>query len=384
VGWDEILEGGLAPNATVMSWRGLEGAVAAARQGHDTILAPGPVLYFDHRQSTSPDEPPGRGKLSTLKSVYAFDAEPAELTPAERRHVLGVQATMFSEHIRTDERAYLMLFPRLAALAENAWTPRQSHSWDRFVDRLPATLDRLTDLGLAYDAVPFEPQAAFAAPTGETITTSLGTGLDVGEVRYTVDGAEPTAASRRYDGPLTLKSGTRLRARTFLAEHPLGRARAWTVSPETALTRRSHELARCTDGLILNLEDDGADAQGQRATFMLDLLNPCWIWKDADLSAGARLTVTVGQLPFNFQLGNKLEPLPLRPPSRPEGELEVRFGCKGPRLATVPLTDAARNPGLTVLQIEAPARGRGDICFTFAARKIDPLWALYSVEIAPR
>ena len=100
-----------------MSWRGLEGAVAAAKQGHDTVLAPGPALYFDHRQSTSPDEPPGRGKLSTLKSVYAFNAEPSELTPEQHKHVLGMQATMFSEHIRTDERAVTMLFPRLAALA---------------------------------------------------------------------------------------------------------------------------------------------------------------------------------------------------------------------------------------------------------------------------
>jgi hexosaminidase len=87
---------------------------------------------------------------------------------------------------------------------------------------------------------------------------------------------------------------------------------------------------------------------------MLDILNPCWIWKDADLTNGAKLTVTVGQLPFNFQLGNKLDPLPVRPPSRPEGELEVRFGCKGPRLATVPLTEAARNSGLTELQVDVP------------------------------
>lgn len=382
VGWDEILEGGLAPNATVMSWRGLDGAVAAAKQGHDTVLAPGPVLYFDHRQSTSPDEPPGRGKMSTLKTVYAFDAEPSELTPEQHKHVLGVQATLFSEHIRTDQRAVTMLFPRLAALAENAWTPRQKQSWDSFADRLPATLGRLSDLGLNYDPVPFEPQASFETPAA-TIATQLDTGLQVGQVRYTTDGKEPTAASTLYKGPLALKPGVQLKARTFLDQYPLGRTREWAITPETALTRRSHQLARCTDNLILNLEDDGANAKGERATFMLDILNPCWIWKSADISKGAKLTVTVGQLPFNFQLGNKLDPLPVRPPSRPEGELEVRFGCKGPRLATVPLTEAARNSALTELQVDVPGRGVGDLCFTFASRAIEPMWALYSVRIAP-
>ncbi|MBO9706630.1 MAG: family 20 glycosylhydrolase [Caulobacter sp.] len=383
VGWDEILEGGLAPDATVMSWRGLDGAVAAAKQGHDTILAPGPVLYFDHRQSASPDEPPGRGKMSTLRSVYAFNAEPSELTPEERKHVLGVQATMFSEHIRTDERAMAMLFPRLAALAENAWTPSEGRSWDGFAARLPATLGRMSDLGLGYDSVPFEPQAAFDPPAAGQVTTRLDTGLQVGEVRYTLDGAEPTAASRRYQAPLSVKTGATLKARTFLGDQPLGRAQAWTVTAERAMTRRSHELNRCTEGLILNLEDDAPGPDGKRGTFMLDILNPCWIWKDVDLGTGARLSVTVGQLPFNFQLGNKLEPLPVRPPSRPEGELEVRFGCKGPRLATVPLTQAAANPGRTTLEVDVPSRGKGDLCFTFSSLAIDPIWALYGVTITP-
>ena len=275
-----------------------------------------------------------------------------------------------------------MLFPRLAALAENAWTPRRTQSWDSFVDRLPATLGRLSDLGLEYDPVPFEPQASFGSPA-ETIAAQLDTGLQVGQVRYTTDGSEPTSASSPYQAPLALKSGVQLRARTFLDQYPLGRTRSWSVTPKTALTRRSHALSRCTEGLILNLEDDGGNAKGERGTFMLDILNPCWIWKSADLTNGARLTVTVGQLPFNFQLGNKLEPLPVRPPSNPQGELEVRFGCKGPRLATVPLTQASLNNGLSQLEFDVPRRGVGDLCFTFAARAIEPIWALYSVAISP-
>lgn len=101
IGWDEILEGGLAPNATVMSWRGIDGAIAAAKQGHDTVLSPHPVLYLDHRQSASAEEPTGRGHISSLKDVYAFDPAPVQLTPDERKHILGVQANVWTEHMQT-------------------------------------------------------------------------------------------------------------------------------------------------------------------------------------------------------------------------------------------------------------------------------------------
>jgi hexosaminidase len=285
IGWDEILEGGLAPNATVMSWRGLDGAVAAAKQGHDTVLAPGPVLYFDHRQSLSADEPPGRGKLSTLKSVYAFDAEPTELTPEQHKHVLGVQATMFSEHIRTDDRAVAMLFPRLAALAENAWTPRGNQSWESFVDRLPATLGRLSDLGLAYD-----PRTVRAAG----VLRRAG-GDDRCSARHGAAGGPGAFHDRRQraDARLAPLSGaTGVEAgcstagsnllgpvstgpRSHLGDYARDRADA-PLAPAVALHRGPDPEPRRRWG----------NEKGERGTFMLDILNPCWIWKDADLTDG--------------------------------------------------------------------------------------------------
>ena len=87
-----------------MSWRGIDGAIAAAKQGHDTVLSPHPVLYLDNRQSQSPEEPTGRGHVSSLKDVYAFDPAPAQLTPDERKHILGVQANVWTEHMQTDTR----------------------------------------------------------------------------------------------------------------------------------------------------------------------------------------------------------------------------------------------------------------------------------------
>ncbi|MFN3229067.1 MAG: beta-N-acetylhexosaminidase, partial [Asticcacaulis sp.] len=116
IGWDEILEGGLAPNATVMSWRGIDGAVAAAKMGHDTVLAAQPMLYLDRRQGLSEREPPGRKELVTLQRVYDFDVTPDSLTENELGHILGVQANIWTEHMRLEDNFRKMAFPRTSAL----------------------------------------------------------------------------------------------------------------------------------------------------------------------------------------------------------------------------------------------------------------------------
>src|SRR5690606_20996196 len=114
IGWDEILEGGLAPNATVMSWRGIDGAVAAASAGHDTVLSPWPILYFDNRPYDVAS-PPGHGRIVTIEEVYAFDPAPAALTEAQHKHILGVQANIWTEHIRTPDRVELITFTHATA-----------------------------------------------------------------------------------------------------------------------------------------------------------------------------------------------------------------------------------------------------------------------------
>jgi hexosaminidase len=110
IGWDEILEGGLAPDATVMSWRGVEGAVAAAGAGHDAVLAAWPTLYFDNRQGAGASEPPGRGRVISLRDVYEFNPTPAGVDAARQHHLLGVQANLWTEHVRTQRRAEWMTF----------------------------------------------------------------------------------------------------------------------------------------------------------------------------------------------------------------------------------------------------------------------------------
>ncbi|KQY29509.1 beta-hexosaminidase [Caulobacter sp. Root487D2Y] len=384
IGWDEILEGGLAPNATVMSWRGVEGAVAAASQGHDAVLAPDSTLYMDRRQSASADEPPGRIKIVSLKDVYDFDAAPAALTEAQRAHILGLQATAFTEHMRTDDRLETMTFPRLIAVAENGWTPEAKRDWKSFSDRLPAETARLDVLGVAHDTVPYEPQATLRPADGGRVSVALASGLGLGEIRYTLDGKAPTKASGLYETALAVAPGKTVRARTFLGDDALGRIRDYPVSLLAANTRNSHQLELCGDGINLSLEDD-APVNGPRAVFAVNLMNACWVWKGADLSSPLTLSARIGQVPFNFQIGADKAKIPLRAPATPEGELEVRIdGCGGQRIAAIPLGAAARGPGLATVSGVLPKRGGvHDLCLTFTARTVEPTLVLDQVTLTP-
>jgi hexosaminidase len=384
IGWDEILEGGLAPNATVMSWRGIEGAVAAASQGHDAVLAPDSTLYMDRRQSASADEPPGRIKIVSLKDVYQFDVAPAALTPAQRDHILGLQATAFTEHMRTDARLQTMTFPRLVAVAETGWTPEDRRDWTDFAARLPAEAARLDALGVVHDTVPYEPQATLALAENGKVSVTLGSGLDLGELRYTTDGKAPTKASALYEAALVANPGETVRARTFLGDKALGRVREYPISLVAARTRNSHQLGLCGDGINLSLEDD-APVNGERAVFAVNLMNPCWVWKGADLSSALKLSARIGQVTFNFQIGVDKARIPLRAPVTLQGELEVRVdGCAGAPIAAFPLGAAARGPGLGTVSGVVPARrGVHDLCLTFTARGVEPTLVLDQVTLTP-
>ena len=384
IGWDEILEGGLAPNATVMSWRGIDGAIAAAKAGHDTVLSPHPVLYLDNRQSASPNEPTGRGRVVSLKDVYAFDPAPAQLTPDERRHILGVQANVWTEHMQTDARMEQMAFPRALALAERGWSPESGSSWDSFARRLPAEMARLKILGVAANTVPFEPEPVLSAGEDGKTRVTLSTALGIGEIRYTTDGRAPTPASPAYAGALDLPKGAVVKARAFVDGRPLGRERALTVEPAALWTRTSGQLKRCTDKVTLKMIDDAPRDFDKRAMFDVDILNPCWIWEGADLTKGALLTARVGQIPFNFQVGKDRDTIPLRAPATPEGELEVRLGCAGERIAALPLGKAPREPGVSTIGGRLPARsGKVDLCLTFTSKTVDPFWVIDRVTLKP-
>lgn len=149
IGWDEILEGGLAPNATVMSWRGTAGGIAAARAGHDVVMAPTSHTYFDYYQSQDHStEPRAFGGFLPLDTVYAYEPVPQELTADQARHILGAQAQHWTEYMRTPRHVEYMAFPRLSALAEVVWTPAARKDFGHFRTRLEAHMARLTALGV--------------------------------------------------------------------------------------------------------------------------------------------------------------------------------------------------------------------------------------------
>ena len=152
VGWDEILEGGLAPNATVMSWRGIKGGIEAAKQGHDVVMCPNDDLYFDHYQADPEKEPLALGGMTPLDDTYRYEPVPDELTPDEAAHVLGAQGCLWTEYVPTPEHAEYMAYPRALALAELAWSSRDSRDFESFRARLGPTLALLDRSGVRYRA----------------------------------------------------------------------------------------------------------------------------------------------------------------------------------------------------------------------------------------
>ncbi|MEU8886917.1 beta-N-acetylhexosaminidase [Streptomyces sp. NPDC048442] len=153
IGWDEILEGGLAPGAAVSSWRGYAGGIAAAKAGHDVVMCPEQQVYLDHRQHGGPDEPVPIGYVSTLEDVYRFEPVPPELTEDEARHVLGTQANVWTEVIENRSRLDYQVFPRLAAFAEVAWSALPApaaRDFAAFESRMTAHYGRLDALGVDY------------------------------------------------------------------------------------------------------------------------------------------------------------------------------------------------------------------------------------------
>lgn len=385
IGWDEILEGGLPEEATVMSWRGIEGGIEAANQGHDVVMSPSSELYFDYLQTDSPNEPPGRPATIPLKQVYAFEPVPAALAADKRSHILGLQANVWTEHMRTFARVQHAVFPRIAALAETAWSPAQKKDWDGFVARLPAQLQRYQAMGIGYAQTPFEVRSAVAEDRmRSSVEVSLSNSLGYPDIRYTTDGSEPSAGSAAYKGPFSLALPAELRASVFVEGKPLTKAATRKIDAASLLTRSDEELAMCTGALMLRLEDDGP-AEGERAVFNADIFNPCWEWKAADLDGIASIEVRAGRLPYYFQLAHDEPARKFKPAKSANGELEIRAGCDGAVLATVPLPAAPDADGFLTLKAPLKAtNGLQNLCIFFTGDTRPTMWVLDRVTLKPR
>jgi hexosaminidase len=150
IGWDEILEGGLAPNASVMSWRGEEGGIAAAEQNHDVVMTPVGWCYFDYAQDTSASEPLSIGNYLPINKVYSYEPVPSQLNPEQASHILGAQANVWTEYMKTPEQVEYMVYPRASAMAEVVWSPKDQRDYPDFVDRMKTHVKRLADWKVNY------------------------------------------------------------------------------------------------------------------------------------------------------------------------------------------------------------------------------------------
>ena len=224
IGWDEILEGGLAPNATVMSWRGVDGGIEAAKQKHNVIMTPNSYLYFDYYQSTDTEHDPlAIGGYLPLERVYSF--EPTAGIPEEyQKYVTGVQANLWTEYIPTFSQVEYMVLPRMDALAEVQWT-NAPKDFKAFLPRLVRMTELYDRLGYNYAKHIFDIRASFATDgdKGEIVVTLETEGS--ADIHYTLDGSEPTATSPKYEAPLRIKQNTEVKA---VAVRPTGNSRIFS------------------------------------------------------------------------------------------------------------------------------------------------------------
>ncbi len=386
IGWDEILEGGLPPEATVMSWRGTEGGLKAANEGHDVVMSPVTHMYMDYLQTDSPNEPPGRPTTIPLRKVYEFEPVPDALAADKRSHILGLQANMFTEHTRNDRNLEHNLFPRLAAVAETGWSPQAARGFDGFLQRLPRQLQRYRAMGIAYAQTPFQVDMRATGDYGSGKTqVTLDNPLDY-PVHYTLDGSTVSRQSPLYTAPLQLPLPVKLQAAVFFDGKPLATANHYIVTANSLRVRDSTQLGMCPNGgkLLLRLEDDGP-AEGRRAVFNVNIFNPCWLWQDVDLSSIGRIRVHAGHIPYNFQLAHDEPARKFAPAQRAHGEMEVLANCEGTPLAVMPLPAAPGEDGFVTFEsaLTQPTK-RGDLCIRFTGDTRPDMWVLDHVELLPR
>ena len=225
IGWDEILEGGLAPNASVMSWRGVKGGIEAAKQHHNVIMTPNNYFYLDYYQGKPYQEPLSMGsELVTLEKVYSFEPVAKELSAEEGKFIKGVQGNVWSEYIHSPEKVEYMAFPRAAAVAEIGWSSPASRNWEDFKRRMEYQYARYDLAGINYAKSAYNVwQTAKIDSVAKTALISFKTDSYNPEIRFTLDGNEPTQHSQLYTTPFKVNIPILIKAATFRNGKKIGK-----------------------------------------------------------------------------------------------------------------------------------------------------------------
>lgn len=246
IGWDEILEGGLAPHATVMSWRGEKGGIEAARQKHKVIMTPGKKCYFDYYQESPEFAPVAMGGFLPLDTVYAYNPLPAELTPEEQAYIIGTQANIWGEYIQTPAHFEYMAFPRLLAMAEVQWTQPEHKNFRSFTRRLDKEFKRLDYGGVNACRNFYEVNPAGAwSDSRQAYEVSLRTFCPDAEIRYAVNDSAVTASSSVYETPIRLSEDAVVYAAVYRNDKPLGKVtrKGFAVNKATGCEYECHPKA---------------------------------------------------------------------------------------------------------------------------------------------
>ncbi len=240
LGWDEILQGGLAPNATVMSWRGTEGGIAAAKSGHDVVMTPGGYCYLDAYQADPETQPEAIGGFLPLEKVYSFDPVPSAKI---RKHILGVQGNVWTEYMPTYSHTEYMIYPRILAIAEVGWTKTKNKSWDSFKKRVNHEVTALHEKG--YNAFPLNDRPLSSQEVfKDHIMLSLHSERVPIEIRYTTDGSEPTLNSPLYTNSIRVKDSLFIKAALFYKDSPIGESVSINVDFHKGIGKKATYLTR--------------------------------------------------------------------------------------------------------------------------------------------
>lgn len=223
IGWDEILEGGLDKSAVVMAWRGEKIGIDAVRDGHKAIMTPGEFCYFDTYQAMPDKLPEAIGGFLPIEKVYSYNPVPDSLSVDEGGRVWGVQANLWAEYISTEDHMELMIYPRLLALAEVAWTQPENKSWDDFRKRVNQAIPLLQEKGYNTFTLSKEPYVTLQNDTvNKAILADLTSELYPVEIRYTTDGSQPDGNALLYEQPVSVKDSAILKAQLFQNGNAVG------------------------------------------------------------------------------------------------------------------------------------------------------------------
>jgi hexosaminidase len=254
IGWDEILDGGLAPNATVMSWRGTKGGVSAAKAGHKVIMTPSTHCYFDHYQSNPETEPLAFGGYTPLSKVYHYEPVPQALTSTEAKHILGAQANVWTEYLPTSEHVEYMVFPRISAMAEVLWSQKDNRNWDSFRKRLITNFQRYEQQGIKPSDAFFDVHFTTAITSDKKLRITLSCDHPETQIRYSMNGN-----IQNYTSPILLNESSSITATAFLNEKIAGKSisKSFIVSKLTGLSYSKNATSSWYDGGNANPLTDG-------------------------------------------------------------------------------------------------------------------------------